>query len=240
MAAAAATALVVAFAESSLPSKAEDLLMLAEKLGTAADHCGVPKTRLVAAADKLSRAEESTRLEAVLELGSAADAMGEAAATLAHACKGFGHLVGAIRAVRAAAEEEAARPRGFAGCIKAWWAKLRQSKNSGVPDPEAPLLARGVTSSHSHKGATVADLPAAGQDSNWRSERIAGCSAMQGCALVASLTLLPYMGPDGMLKANVYGLWYRQVVGVSFSLIWCLVSVSVPCLFVRSRLLHFL
>jgi hypothetical protein len=57
MDAATATALVVACAESSLPSRAEDLLMLAEKLGAAADGCGVPKKKLVDAADKLSRAD---------------------------------------------------------------------------------------------------------------------------------------------------------------------------------------
>ncbi|CAL4959976.1 unnamed protein product [Urochloa decumbens] len=172
MDAAAATALIVACAGSSLPSKAEDLLTLAEKLGTAADRCGVPKTRLVAAADKLSRAEESTRLEAVLELGSAA-----------------------------------APPTRWGRRRPLWRARARGS--------------------------------ATWWDSNWRSERIAGCSAMQGCALVASLTLLPYMGPDGVLKPNAYDLWYRQFVGVSFSLIWCLVSVSVPCLFVRSRVQYF-
>ncbi|PUZ53494.1 hypothetical protein GQ55_5G055500 [Panicum hallii var. hallii] len=149
--------------------------------------------------------------DAVFELGRAAAALGEEAATLTRACDGFGHLVAAIRTVRAGAE--------------AWWAKWRQSKIGREVDMEAHLLAKDLRLSHSHKGATIADIPAAGQDSDRRSQRISGCSAMQGCSLLASLTVLPYMGPDGVLKTDVYTPWYHRCAGAAFSLMWCLVGL---------------
>ncbi|PAN27084.2 hypothetical protein PAHAL_5G056600 [Panicum hallii] len=248
MDAATATALVVACAESSLPSRAEDLLMLAEKLGAAADGY------------------------AVFELGRAAAALGEEAATLTRACDGFGHLVAAIRTVRAGAE--------------AWWAKWTQSKIGGEVHIEAHLLAKDLRLSHSHKGATIADIPAAGQvawgcvarrDARQVFDRAAGvrlCTrrmfdrpvdlvvffggfaviglsstlranyavvpAVRKCTQsVRSGARLSYMGPDGVLKTDVYTPWYRRCAGAAFSLMWCLVGLGVPCLFVRSRIQHF-
>jgi hypothetical protein len=50
---------------------------------------------------------------------------------------------------------------------------------------------------------------------------------------------LSYMGPDGVLKTDVYTPWYRRCAGAAFSLMWCLVGLGVPCLFVRSRIQHF-
>ncbi|TKW08425.1 hypothetical protein SEVIR_6G026900v4 [Setaria viridis] len=222
MDAATATAAVADCAESTLLSKAENLLRRAE--------------------------------DAVVELRGAAEELRGAATTLKDACDVI-RLATAVRAVRAGAdeeavragaeeeaaragseeeaaragsEEEAARPRGCCGRIKAWWKEWRRSGR--VPDLEAPLVGN---------EATVADLPAAGQESDRRSEKTARCSAMQSCALLASLTMLPYMGPDGVLKEDAYSSSYRESAGLAFSWIWFLVGLGVPCLSVRSRILYF-
>ncbi|CAL4953228.1 unnamed protein product [Urochloa decumbens] len=65
------------------------------------------------------------------------------------------------------------------------------------------------------------------------------CSAMQGTALLGTLTMLPYMGgkgADGLLNPEVYS--YRRTVGIAFACLWCIVGTGVPCLMGRRPFLH--
>jgi hypothetical protein len=52
---------------------------------------------------------------------------------------------------------------------------------------------------------------------------------LQLFALGAALTLLPYMGPDGLLKEPTFSATYRLWVSRVFPLWWILVCMGVPC-----------
>ena len=52
---------------------------------------------------------------------------------------------------------------------------------------------------------------------------------LQLFALGASLTLLPYMGPDGLLKEPTFSATYRLWVSRVFPAWWILVCMGVPC-----------
>ncbi|KAK3166229.1 hypothetical protein QOZ80_1AG0043110 [Eleusine coracana subsp. coracana] len=244
MEASTATALVLACAESSLPRTAAELLEMAGELGRRADDCGVPKSDLVAAAERLSVADEAGRLDAVTELGRAATALGVQAVTLARACDGFGRLVTAIKLVREGAEV-VAQPRGWAERIKALWAGRRErrgTKKLEDLDLEARLLARNPSSSHQGQGAPGGDirLPSSEQGNNRDSRKSSGSSAMQNCALFGSVTVLPYLGSEAVLMSNLYNELYRRNVAVAFSWLWGLVALGVPWNFSQFRLKRWL
>jgi hypothetical protein len=142
-----ATAIVLACAESSLPQTAEELLAMAAELGRLADRCHVRKGDLVAAANRISMADDAGLPDAVSELGRTATALGEQAASLARACDGFGRLVTAIKLVR---DKEAAPRTGWAGRIKAWWAEWRKRCVGKESDEEAQSLLLGSNQISEH------------------------------------------------------------------------------------------
>ncbi|TVU36175.1 hypothetical protein EJB05_18095 [Eragrostis curvula] len=129
--------------------------------------------------------------------------------------------------------EEEPQPRGFTARIAAWWSRWRKSRGDKKADLEAHLIDTDITSPH--QGAPGGDVPASSAPGGDTLASVMDrMSAMHGCALFGSLSLIPYVGgPAGLLKDFTNG--YRQGFCRVFSSCWGLVGLGVSCSFARSR-----
>ncbi|CAO2182040.1 unnamed protein product [Urochloa humidicola] len=238
------------------PQATHVLLGLADELWFAAAGVGVPRDDLERAGRALLRARaDAERADAVLGLDREAAALAHAAVVrltvlgcgarmLAMACQNFRRVADAIPVVRRAAEaaraeqgdgrraagaqQEDARSGGDGRPTGAWWPWLRRSKAAaaGDGDLEAPLLDKADSSTPTAAGSSGPSKTQVG-----RAEKTSGT---QGYALYGSLSVLPNLEPDGLLKAfSSDHTWWFNLVLLSW---WSSVALGVQCsLFPHSR-----
>uniref|UniRef100_A0A0A9H7J0 Uncharacterized protein n=1 Tax=Arundo donax TaxID=35708 RepID=A0A0A9H7J0_ARUDO len=205
-----------------LRDRADKIVVLAYEIMVAANAVGVPHDELAAATEALEHTDNASRLGAVINLGLASTTLERAdsaelsalcgkAAHLARACQHHREAADAMAAVRHAAAERL--QQRVAGTW--WWRRPRRPAGGLEHDPPP-----------ADKNEPVAET-GPGEQLGQVLERMAG---MHGCAIFASVALLPYLGSDGVFKnTDAFSDDYRWTVCKIFSSCWGLVGLGMSC-----------
>ncbi|XP_048550885.1 uncharacterized protein LOC125530545 [Triticum urartu] len=103
--------------------------------------------------------------------------------------------------------------------ISSWWSKRKRMRD--IESLKAPLLNPAASMVRDNTSTTVP------QGQGRLCDKWLG---MQTCALAMSLSLLPYMGRDGLFKdKTIFSSNYLWRVDLLFKLWWGLVALGVPC-----------
>ncbi|KAM0927839.1 hypothetical protein ACQ4PT_002096 [Festuca glaucescens] len=186
---------------------------MANELGDAGDNKGVSRIELLNAAEELTQADGTRRAEGCL-----------CAIDLALAGRCF-LRVAAFGSTEGPAAGQPNHPveQITGGGHAAWW--VRKTK---VGDLEEYLLQKTSPAS----STSVAAASSSKQSKGSKSDNWAGIHLF---CLGGSLSLLPYLGKDGLLIDKEFSDDYRWGVSFLLMLWWCLVSFGVTCsLFGRS------
>uniref|UniRef100_A0A453M5M5 Uncharacterized protein n=1 Tax=Aegilops tauschii subsp. strangulata TaxID=200361 RepID=A0A453M5M5_AEGTS len=224
-----------AVSKAALSTSAAHLVQIASQVAGIADDSIASKVKLVKAARRLSRIEASGRAHVVRELilesaalAREAENVGNqilrcSAIDLGNAGRSFLQLA-ALQNMDGLVEEQADQdneevPEQPTTWISSWWSKRKRMRD--IESLEAPLLNPAASMVRDNTSTTVP------QGQGRLCDKWLG---MQTCALAMSLSLLPYMGRDGLFKdKTIFSSNYLWRVDLLFKLWWGLVALGVPC-----------
>ncbi|CAM0877069.1 unnamed protein product [Alopecurus aequalis] len=229
--------------KATLPITAAQMARMANEIAIAADNTGVSTVELISAAEELSHVDGVGRSEAVSGLIHACvtfahdavhvelDNLMHRAIDLALAGRCYLRLAALGSTEGPAASQPNHNPEEEIGVgHAAWWARKRK-----VTDLEEPLL---LKPSPANNTSVPVNSSSSKESKGVESDSWAGIHLF---CLGGSLSLLPYLGTDGLLADKDFSDDYRWWVSIVLMLWWCLVSFGVTCsLFGRSSFeLHY-